>query len=84
MENRKSLVLTLVLWFFLGSLGAHRFYLGHNSTAATQLGLTIVGWLTIAFAIGFIPLIAVGIWLLVDLVSILTGKLVSVHGTPLK
>ena len=84
MENNKSLVLTLVLWFFLGSLGAHRFYLGHTGTAAAQLAMAIIGWLTIVFVIGFIPLVALGIWLIVDLIQILTGKLTSVDGTPLK
>ena len=84
MENRKSLVLTLVLWFFLGSLGAHRFYLGHTGTASVQLGLAVIGWLTVFLVIGFIPLLALGIWLIVDLIQILTGKLTSVDGAPLK
>lgn len=84
MENSKSLALTLVLWFFLGSLGAHRFYLGHNKSAAVMLILVIIGWLTAALAIGFVFLLAVGIWLIVDLILILTKKLVPADGSELK
>lgn len=83
MENKKSLVLTLVLWFFLGSLGAHRFYLGYNGSAAAQLIMTILGWATMIVVVGFVPLVIVGIWLIVDLVLILTGRLIPADGSEL-
>lgn len=60
--NRKSTGASYLLWFFLGGFGAHRFYLGRNGTAITQLLLLLLGW--IPFAIGWV---ALGIWLLVDL-----------------
>jgi TM2 domain-containing membrane protein YozV len=39
--NRKSALVAYLLWFFLGLLGAHNFYLRRNGTAITQLILTI-------------------------------------------
>lgn len=64
--NKKSAGAAYVLWFFLGGLGAHRFYLGQTGTAVAQLILFILGWLTLVIAVGFFLLMAVGIWLLVD------------------
>ncbi|MCL6489884.1 MAG: TM2 domain-containing protein [Alicyclobacillus mali] len=65
-QTQKSLWLAYVLWFFLGSLGIHRFYLGRIKTGIAQLVLGIVGWATVAFIVGFIILPILGIWLLVD------------------
>ena len=73
----KSLVLAFVLWFFLGGLGMHRFYLrrGH---AWTILVLTITGVvLTLAAGVGLLILVVVGVWLLVDLLFI--AKWVGEH-----
>ena len=41
-----------LLWFFLGLLGAHRFYLGDNTKGLLYLftfGLFGIGWLTDLF-----------------------------------
>ena len=51
-------VITLVLCFMLGYLGVHRFYSGH-------IGIGIVQLLTLG---------GCGIWVLIDLIMILTGK----------
>lgn len=67
----KSLVITLLLWFFLGGLGAHRFYLGKVPSAIAMLGLTVVGYLTFFFIIGAVLLFGVFIWWIADLVMIL-------------
>ena len=56
-----------LLWFFLGTLGVHRFFIGDKGIGITQLALTVVGWLTAIFLVGFIFLGIVGIWLLVDI-----------------
>lgn len=56
-----------VLLIFLGQLGIHRFYLGKVGTGVAQLILGIIGWATVWFFIGFIPLGALGLWLLIDL-----------------
>ncbi len=58
--NRKSVGVAYLLWFFLGSFGAHRFYSGRTKSALAQVALliSVVGWLVL------IP------WLLIDLVLI--------------
>ncbi len=54
--NKKSLVVAYLLWFFVGILGGHNFYLKRTGIAVTQLilSLTVVG------------LIITGVWVLVD------------------
>lgn len=65
--QKKSAGVSYLLWFFLGGFGAHRFYLGQTGTAATQLILFLLGWLTIwILGLGLLLLIPLGIWLLVD------------------
>ncbi|MEW9921438.1 TM2 domain-containing protein [Marimonas sp. MJW-29] len=65
-NESKSAVVAYLLWFFLGGLGAHRFYLGRSGSGIAMLVLFVLGWLTLAVAVGLFLLIAVGIWLLVD------------------
>lgn len=46
--SNKSLVVAIVLWFFFGLLGIHRFYLGHIVMGFLYLftaGLCGIGWL---------------------------------------
>lgn len=62
MAQKKSTGAAYLLWFFLGSFGAHRFYLGQTGTAAAQLSLLVLGWIPL-----FIGWIVLGIWLLIDL-----------------
>lgn len=65
--GKKSSGLAYVLWFFLGGLGGHRFYLGRTGSAVAMLLMSIFGWMTVWFLVGFFLLIPLGIWLLVDL-----------------
>ena len=65
-NDAKSAGAAYLLWFFLGTLGGHRFYLGHTNTAIVQLLMTITGWLTVVFVVGIFILVALAIWLLVD------------------
>ena len=67
----RSKLVALLLWGFLGSLGVHNFYLGRTGIAITQLILTLVGYATVWFLVGFIPLAVVFVWLIVDLIMIL-------------
>jgi len=55
--NRKSVGATYLLWFFLGFLGAHRFYAGRTGSGIAQLVLcfSVIGWIVL------LP------WLLADL-----------------
>jgi len=60
-KARKSSGTAYLIWFFLGSFGGHRFYLGRPISACLMLGLWLIGWITF-----FIPWIVNGIWCLVD------------------
>ena len=55
----KSKLTTILLCFFLGSLGIHRFYLGYTLIGVIQL-LTFGGLL---------------IWVIVDLIRLIIGSL---------
>ncbi|TNC52834.1 TM2 domain-containing protein [Rubellimicrobium rubrum] len=65
-NDKKSTGATYALWFFVGFLGGHRFYLGRTGSAVAQLVLTVLGWLTLVLGIGLVFLLAVGVWVLVD------------------
>ena len=65
--NKKSAVIAYVLWFFLGALGAHRFYLKRNLTALAILALTILSAVLSAVGVGFLLFTVVGVWLIVDI-----------------
>ncbi|MEF2554364.1 TM2 domain-containing protein [Aurantimonas sp. A2-1-M11] len=66
MREAKSLVTAYLLWLFVGSLGAHRFYIGRTGSAVTLMALFVLGWLTLALGVGVILLIVAGSWLLLD------------------
>ena len=59
--NRKSTGAAYLLWFFLGTFGAHRFYLGRTGSGVAQLMLLLLGWLPL-----FLGWVALGIWWFVD------------------
>ena len=61
-----SVGVAYLLWFLLGLLGVHRFYLGRAGTGAAMLILTLLGSLTVAIFIGVPLFVAVGTWWLVD------------------
>ncbi|MDI6711284.1 MAG: TM2 domain-containing protein [Thermoanaerobacterales bacterium] len=65
-EERKSTTVAYLLWFFLGGVGAHRFYLGKPGTALGMLALNLLGWLTLGIFVGFLFLAVFAIWWIVD------------------
>lgn len=71
----KSKVAAILLSFFLGALGIHRFYLGHNGTGIAMLLLTVL-------TCGYGSVIT-GIWAIVDLILIATGGLREANGREL-
>ncbi|CAE6703062.1 MULTISPECIES: TM2 domain-containing protein [Paraburkholderia] len=79
--QKKSGVVAFLLWLFLGSLGAHRFYLGFTGTAVLQLLLFIFGWTTAFAYIGVFLLLALYGWLFIDVFCISGG--VREHNTML-
>ena len=72
----KSTGAAFVFWFFLGTFGAHRFYL-NRPHAKTMLILNLVGWATVLLFVGFAVLAAVGIWAMVDVFAL--QKWVATH-----
>ncbi|WP_341317597.1 TM2 domain-containing protein [Paraburkholderia sp. IMGN_8] len=64
--QKKSVGVAYLLWFFLGSLGGHRFYVGRKGTAIVQLLLTFVGACTAFVGVGLFILGCVGLWVLID------------------
>lgn len=67
-KSQKSWVVALLLCFFLGGLGVHRFYVGKVGTGIVQL-LTVGGF---------------GIWALIDFITILVGSFSDSEGKTLK
>ena len=63
----KSWMVTLLLCFFVGALGAHRFYTGKTGTAILML----------------VTLGCCGIWSLIDLITIVTGSFKDAAGNDL-
>lgn len=63
----RSWLVALLLCFFLGCLGAHRFYAGYKLLGVVQL-ITFGG---------------LGIWALIDLIMIALGKFRDAQGRPL-
>jgi len=77
----KSRLAVTLLAFFLGTFGAHRFYLGKIGTAIVMLALCIVGWATSwIFGIGLLLLIPVGIWALIDFIFAVSGHMRDTEG----
>ena len=68
MKSEKEWLVTLLLCFFLGALGVHRFYVGKIGTGILQL-ITAGGC---------------GIWTLIDLIMIITGNFKDKEGNEIK
>lgn len=66
--SEKGFVPTLLLCFFIGFMGVHRFYVGKIGTGLLQL-VTFGG---------------LGIWTLVDFVMIVVGNFKDKDGNPIK
>ena len=81
--SSKSKVVAALLCFFFGWTGAHRFYLGYTTIGIVQLVLTLVAFLTFIFGVGFLVLVGVEIWILVEFILILVGKLTDFKGNKL-
>ncbi len=72
-EQDKSWLAALLLCFFFGLLGVHRFYVGKIGSGVAQLLLTIT----------FFGAIISGIWVLIDFIVILCGNFKTKDGNEL-
>ncbi|CAM3392887.1 TM2 domain-containing protein [Nosocomiicoccus ampullae] len=73
-NERKSLIIGYVLWFFLGIFGVHRFYVGKTITGLVMLILGLIcGLLTlISFGtLSFLTMAPITIWWFIDAVLII-------------
>jgi len=66
--EKKSLIVAYVLWFFLGYVGAHRFYLGRPLSGVIMLALSAVTLLLTLVSFGVLSFLwfVVGLWWLID------------------
>ena len=64
--GKKSVLLSYILWFFLGWISAHRLYNGRYVTALMQIGLTGLGGVLAHIGVGFLFLIPAAIWWFID------------------
>lgn len=69
-HSAKESWLAYVLWFLLGTLGAHKFYLKQNGMGFLYLALGVAGWATSWILIGFLFLIPLWIMMIIDLFTI--------------
>lgn len=74
-SSGKNQIVALLLCFFLGMLGVHSFYLGNKTKGLIQLGMFLVGWLTLFMGIGVFILSALGIWVFIDFIRLIIGDL---------
>ena len=63
---KKSALIAYLLWFFLGGVGVHRFYLGRTGSGIAMAIISMLSWITVYIGIGFIGLAVIGLWWLVD------------------
>ena len=67
-EQRNNWITCLLLCWFLGVFGVHRFYTGHTALGVVQL-LTLGGC---------------GIWTIIDFIIIVSGNFKDAQGNPIK
>lgn len=86
MSEPKKKSVALALCIFGGGFGAHRFYVGKTGTAIAQAALVVTAWIVLiasfasdssgegGAAFASVLFMAAGVWVIVDLVRIATGR----------
>ncbi len=63
---KRSVLIAYLLWFFLGTFGVHRFYLGRLGSGLLMLAIFGLSWVLTFVLIGYAGLLLIGLWWLVD------------------
>lgn len=85
-NESKSTAVAYVLWFFLGGLAIHCFYIGKNKTGTLRLVLSLIAWYQFLYGfgaalyeddgssmgIGLLLFLVLGFWWAIDLFIIPT------------
>jgi TM2 domain-containing membrane protein YozV len=77
----RSWIVALLLVLLLGAFGVHRLYLGYTATGILQLVMLLVGIPLSLVLIGIPILVALSVWVTVDLIRIIVGELKPKHGS---
>jgi TM2 domain-containing membrane protein YozV len=64
--NKKSALIAYLFWFFLGAIGAHRFYLGRVGSGLIMFTLFVASFVLMVVLIGLLGFLALGVWWLID------------------
>ncbi len=81
----KSRLATVLLTFFLGIFGAHRFYIGRTITAIVMLVLSVAYLFVVrmwGYAVIFLGI--AGLWALVDFILVVSGLMKDNNGRLIK
>lgn len=76
LKPQKSMLCAVLLWFFLGAFGMHRFYLKDVSAGVIMLLCFLFSWL-------IIPGIVLLIWWICDIFRLVSGGLQPKDGSQL-
>ena len=68
----KSKVTAILLAFFFGGIGIHKFYLGQNKVGLVYLLTFILGLATSTYIIGLIPIAILGVIAFIDFINLIT------------
>ena len=83
--SSRSRLATVLLTFFLGIFGTHRFYIGKTRTAIVMLILSVFYLVTVRFwGIMLISLAVVGLWAFIDFIFALFGIMKDKEGKLIK
>lgn len=66
-NESKSPLVAYLLAILLWGWGFHRIYLGRWASGVLMMAMSAIGWLTVWFLIGWIPIALVCVWAFVDL-----------------
>jgi len=82
--SHRSRLVASFLVVLLGSAGVHRWYVGKTDTALSMLVLLIPSALAIWYPLGWLFLAVLTVWVAIDTVMILSGRMQDGRGKPIK